>query len=514
MDILLWVLVGMLLSRAVVVYGLLPIVRWMKQTTAISRGYQLVLYWGGLRGAVALALVMSLPQPLYNETLVAVVTGAVLFTLLVQGLSIEPLVKKLGLNEPPLEDRLSKLEGTLEAVRNAAKRIPELKSGGLFSARIAGQLEQEYQQNIDKTYQQLQDLRKDHLSSETERRLLYIHCFATEKVIYYRLFSKGHLSEEVYRDLAHSLTLQTDSMRHQGQVPAYTLHSQTRQMLERKLLIWLSHLPGFARLAEAKRMRYTTRTYEKNWGLYQGGRKVLRELREFKRLDPERSAIDEVAQSYQRWHDNAQQRLDAAAEQLPEFVTAMQTRLARRTLLQGQKEDLQAQAEAGFVPEHVASELIEQLQNPLRNLRGYESHALRLDPVELLHQVPLFQTLSHEELGHLAKQLRNLTLPPGEIIIHKGESGNSMFLIGRGVVRIVRESSEPELQGQEQQLATLLAGDFFGEMALLHKTPRNATCRSITPCVIYELQRDAFEKLIEQYPILQEKVEQVAQARK
>ena len=44
-------------------------------------------------------------------------------------------------------------------------------------------------------------------------------------------------------------------------------------------------------------------------------------------------------------------------------------------------------------------------------------------------------------------------------------------------------------QGESRDLATLLAGDFFGEMALLHDEPRSATVKAVTPCALHVLKR-------------------------
>jgi monovalent cation:H+ antiporter, CPA1 family len=85
-----------LAGRAVVAYGigsLLPL--W---GLPLSWPERHVIFWGGLRGAVALAAALSLPAGFpYRAQLLAMTYGAVLFTLLVQGLSIGPLVRRLGL---------------------------------------------------------------------------------------------------------------------------------------------------------------------------------------------------------------------------------------------------------------------------------------------------------------------------------------------------------------------------------------------------------------------------------
>src|SRR5262245_29126537 len=72
-GLLFWVIIAMLLSRALVVFGLIPLLTTMPGSKPINRAYQTVIYWGGLRGAVALAIVLSLPQFAQRESFIAVV---------------------------------------------------------------------------------------------------------------------------------------------------------------------------------------------------------------------------------------------------------------------------------------------------------------------------------------------------------------------------------------------------------------------------------------------------------
>jgi CPA1 family monovalent cation:H+ antiporter len=59
--------------------------------------HQHILFWGGLRGALALALALGLPSQLaYREEIIATVFGIVIFSIFVQGLTIKPLLR--GLN--------------------------------------------------------------------------------------------------------------------------------------------------------------------------------------------------------------------------------------------------------------------------------------------------------------------------------------------------------------------------------------------------------------------------------
>lgn len=93
---------AMILTRAIAIYGLSFVSNRTAQSE-ISIPDQTILWWGGLRGSVSIALALSIPIILpEREKVIATVFGVVLFTLLVQGLTIQPLLKKLNLlgNQP------------------------------------------------------------------------------------------------------------------------------------------------------------------------------------------------------------------------------------------------------------------------------------------------------------------------------------------------------------------------------------------------------------------------------
>jgi CPA1 family monovalent cation:H+ antiporter len=93
-----WGIVAALAGRAAVSYGLSPLLKRVGLPIPFAQCH--VLFWGGLRGAVALAAALSLPTDFeHRSELLAMTYGAVIFTILAQGLTIGPLVKRLGLRE-------------------------------------------------------------------------------------------------------------------------------------------------------------------------------------------------------------------------------------------------------------------------------------------------------------------------------------------------------------------------------------------------------------------------------
>ncbi|HBL12953.1 MAG TPA: sodium:proton antiporter, partial [Cyanobacteria bacterium UBA11162] len=136
----------------------------------ISFPEQTVLWWGGLRGSVSIALALSVPDSLpEREETIAIVFGVVLFTLLVQGLTTKPLLEMLGLlsnqqvNQQYFEAiarrvALNRVLNRLSQVVNRPEIQPE------FSHQLASRIEEQLnsvQLEINELYHQypeLQDL--------------------------------------------------------------------------------------------------------------------------------------------------------------------------------------------------------------------------------------------------------------------------------------------------------------------------------------------------------------------
>jgi CPA1 family monovalent cation:H+ antiporter len=85
------------LARAVIVYGQYGLAR-LGRSEALSAAWAAVLCWGGLRGALSMVLALSLPRDFGHRDLILHVTfGVVLLTLVVQGLTVKPLLRLVGL---------------------------------------------------------------------------------------------------------------------------------------------------------------------------------------------------------------------------------------------------------------------------------------------------------------------------------------------------------------------------------------------------------------------------------
>ena len=342
------VILAMLFSRAVVIFGLVPLFGKLKWSDPVSGAYQAIMYWGGLRGAIALAIVLSLPHFDNSEVFIAVVMGAVLFTLLIQGLSMNRLVSYLGLGKPPLADRFAMTEVEIASQKRALERIPDLLAGGQFSAPIAQSLMENCKEELLDGKENLANLRKEELGEKDEVRLLFLFLFAEERSLYVDMFNKGHLTESAFKELCLTLDLQADAVRHNTDFESVSLHGLARRRLSKRVVSFLDHINSLAFIGEKFHIKRIANDYELSWGRYQGSSRVLDELSGLTDLESfPAEALEDAKNLYTSWRAAAREELDQDTEQFPEFVAAMQEKLGHRLIWLAQIEVINEWKESG-----------------------------------------------------------------------------------------------------------------------------------------------------------------------
>ena len=122
----------------------------------------------------------------------------------------------------------------------------------------------------------------------------------------------------------------------------------------------------------------------------------------------------------------------------------------------------------------------------------------------LLRRVPLFVTVSDEELDNIANHLKLERYPAGEAIIREGEIGDKFFILERGKATVWRLDENQV----EQKIDEKGPGQYFGEVALVSSAPRNATVRAETPVSTLTLDYSDFNLCVRQYINLASQVDE------
>jgi CRP/FNR family transcriptional regulator, cyclic AMP receptor protein len=105
---------------------------------------------------------------------------------------------------------------------------------------------------------------------------------------------------------------------------------------------------------------------------------------------------------------------------------------------------------------------------------------------DALLQAPLFRELDEEAAVALRASLTETRLRRGEVLFHEGDTGDKLFIVTEGKVKLGKSSSD----GRENLLAILGPGQMFGELSLFDPGPRSATVTAVTDCVMQSLSHD------------------------
>ncbi len=498
-----------LVARALIVFGFVSILNRVPRVERIESDYQAVLFWGGLKGAVALALALSLPEGFANRELILALTlGVVLATLLGGGLTTGPLIGVLGLNKPSLVARVARAQSWLAAKQEAKTRLQELGATGHYSGQLLQRLSTDYDAQIGEAKRELDALRAEcELSPELILHVLWAEALSTERTMYRQLFDHGSLSEPVLRELELNVDLERDRL-NKGELPGVRMSAEP---YETKLAIGIlgvtERLAPRSRMVERFRRRALASKYETESAVLIASQRVTDQLDRLSELTGADASVTEKCRNvYEVRARESAKRLDSFAEHFPEYVQAVQAQMARRIALEAEVDAVEELASQGGIPESVAQSARAGVIIAQRNLARQPLEALEPNPEKLLKRVPLFAQLDADSLATIVTRLSPKTVLADKTILRQGERGDSLFLVARGVLAVLSEASS----GDAKRVASLHTGDFFGEMALLGDEVRTATVRAVTDCRLFELRKADVLQLCQAYDGIKQALEEAA----
>ena len=199
------------LGRTVVVVAFSAVTNLLRPSSAIPFKWQVVMIWGGLRGAISLALALSLPLTLDDGSvfgdrnkLLVMTFGLILFTLVVQGLTLEPLVKRfrLGRISSERQTQYELLRGELVAVRAAYQEAENLRQRGLLGGVACDNIQRDYTEREQVVVARLGQLQlEDGTIAQRLQEAVEEHLLQIEKDAIRTLQIQGIISEESLSEL-------------------------------------------------------------------------------------------------------------------------------------------------------------------------------------------------------------------------------------------------------------------------------------------------------------------------
>jgi len=495
---------GGLVARALILFGVFPLLSALRVVQRVSTAMKTVIIWGGLRGSVTLALALAVTEnavvdPEVKRFIAIQATGFALFTLLVQGTTLSPLMHWLGLDQLSPIDRAFRSQVLTQALSSVRSNLRSFAGRYELDDELVDQAVRPYSERLSRV---AEDNSFAEVLSDRERLTVGLIALANQEkaLMMEQRFSGGLPSPLIDRYLL-TVEAMIDGAREDGRLgylrAARRPHRQTWGLRGLGLLhAWL-HISRPLAASLGQRFQFLL-----------VNRMLLLELTvflEFRLAGLLGDRLTEVLGEILRQRlTEVERHLDALRLQYPRFARDLDHAVLEHFAYREEVEQVQQMREAGIISEDLARHLRSEAENVHAARRGRTTVDMRATTPELLRGFPVFSTLSEEELSRVAKRLQERIFAADAFVFRRGERADGMYFIASGAVEIVLEDKQIRLG----------RGDFFGEMALLDQSRRSATVRSISYSHLLFLPRAAFEQLGGFLPQWRSRLAEVAKDRR
>lgn len=490
------VIAAAIAARAAILFVFMPILTTLRLSPAVELPYRVAILWGGLRGALTLALALAVTEsqtvPLEIKRLVGILaTGFTLFTLVVQGTTLRWVISLLKLDRlSPVDQALSNqvVAVALQTVREdlgETTRMFQLPHG------IARDEAKRFAVRVDDAVHLAED--NEGVSARDRVTLgLIALAIAERNAILDRIRERTFPQRLAERAIADADRL-IDAARSSGRT-GYDRAAKKSIGYKRQ-----NHFALFAH----NRLRWSAplaRGSQQRFEILVSQRVIFGDLEGFVNARIQRLHGRRVAELLQqilsRRKMMVEKALDGLRLQFPGYAEELGRRIIQRTALRLEEREYASLREQGLV----GAELHTSLVYEIATRRTIAEQRLQLDlavqRAVLIKQYPLFADLDDESLQQLANNLQTRYVNANTIIVSKDTLEKKVYFIASGAVEL-------ESAGRLSQLGL---GEIFGLMTFLPGKYRRIKVRTIVPSTLLVLDEEKFRSLLEDSPRLQQAV--------
>ena len=499
-------------ARALSIYSVVPLaVKWFK-LPHISLGERHIMWWGGLKGGLAIAVVLSIPSDLpERQFLFEITLGVVLFTLLISAPTIRPLMHFLGLSEFSRGEELEYRNSLQGAEESSQKYLSKLASSKIVPRRTVAPLQEQIHQTFSS------GIDDDDKLHEDDEYFAEFRAFKVERESLKSLYETGVISQYIYLDMNNRLHAVQESLR-LGEAAIGEVDESEELTLFQKLEIFVlgkirekSWLAGWLSKYQEQR---TVHRVQRNLAHILACDAVISMLgRQDDLLEEARNNLISTYEDRKKYY---RKQLKQIRKYYPKYYLQFLERLTTRSMINSGWNRIKSEFNHGdlsakgfnLIQARVAQVLAEVDESPLIFSKTVSTIS------EYLEEIDLFHDLTDRDYLFLEENASIVTFLAGDTIMGRFEKGEDFYVLvdGKATVWIKDAFS------REQFMAEFLKGDFMGESGLLAKQKnrkhhRSATIKAETPCTLVRISPDTMSRILWKYPKILETIREINEAR-
>ncbi len=480
------VILAATVARIVVLFGLLPFLTAMRASPVVERPYRVAILWGGLRGAVTLALALAVTEsfrvPVETKRVVAVLaTGYTLFTLIVQGTTLRWVISRLGLDRlSPLDEALSNqvIAVALQSVReNVAKTAETYELTRETVRSEAKKFAERLDTAVAAAEENAEILDRDRIT------LGLIALAGAER----DMVLDQSRERKISMALAEQLLADADRLIEATRTGGRTGYGRAARASVSYGRLFRAAVFLHGRLGISPPL---ARMMANRFELLLSQRLILRDLdgfidRRIRRIHGRRVA-ELLHELLARRTETVETALEGLRLQYPGYAEELERRFIRRTALRLEEQEYAMMRGDGLIGAELHAALVQDIAARRAAAEGRPRLDVAVEKAELVRRLPLFEGMDDALLRQLIGALRTRYVDAGEIILRKEAPARSVFFVASGAVELTAAG----------QAIRLGRGEMFGQLAILTARRRPAEVRALTPSILLVLDEARFRKLL------------------
>ena len=480
------IILAAFVARAIILWGMLPALSFLRLSPQVEPAYRAAILWGGLRGAVTLALALAVTEnalvpPAIKREVGILATGFTLFTLLVQGTTLRWVIARLGLDRLPRLDQALSHQVIAVALQNVREEIAETARDFKLPQEVIRSEAKRFAERLDSAVELAEAA--EAIPDRDRITLGLVALAGRERDLIIENFRQQVFSARLVDRMLSDVDRLIEQTRGGGR-------NEYRAAGRRAL-----GYGGWYRLAVSvhNRLRWSLpleRMTAERFELLLNQRLILGELHGYinskiRRIHGRRVAdlLHELLRRREEETDNA---VEGLRLQYPGYAEEMERRFIRRTSIRLEEREYETLFSDGLISRELYTTLRDRLSGRRSKVEARPALDFALQKDAFLRSFPLFEGMRDDQRRQLARALRTHHVEPGTVLLRRGAVPHSVYFIASGAVELERK-------GQKLRLGR---GEFFGHIGLLTRQPRRAMISAISHCTLLSLDETRFKRLL------------------